>query len=68
VAAIMYEGNEACRGLVRSSIVKIAGNGLEEAILKTHLCVRKAWWISTELPDWELDPHKGILAMGSNED
>jgi hypothetical protein len=42
VAAIVYEGNEARRCLARSSIVKIAGNCLEEAISKTHLCVRKA--------------------------
>jgi hypothetical protein len=49
-------------------IVKTAGSGLGEGISETHLHVRKARGLSTELPNWELGPSEGILAWGSNKD
>jgi hypothetical protein len=49
--------------LARSSIVKMAGSGLGEAILETHLRVGTAQRLSTELLDQELS-----LARGCNED
>ena len=60
--------NETHGDLAGSSIVKMVGSGLGEAILKTHLRVGKVQELSTELPDQKLGPCEGILARGSNKD
>ena len=52
-------------------IVKTAGS-IRERLAGRHVgdpLVRgEGLWLSTELPDRELGPYEGFLAMGSNED
>ena len=61
---LCIDGNKARGGLVRSSIVKMAGSSPGEAISETHLSMGKARGISTELPNQELGPCEGILTRG----
>ena len=65
------EGNKAHGDLAESLIVKTAGSGpgrLARRYTRDPLVRGEGPGLSTELPDQELDPCKGFLARGSNED
>ena len=64
-------GNKAHDVSVGSLIVKTAGS-IQERFAGRHvgdlLARGEGPRLSTELPDWELNPCKGFLTRGSNED
>ena len=64
-------GNKA-RGVSAGSLIVKTMGSIQERLVGRHvedpLARGEGPRLSTELPDWELSPCEGFLAMGSNED